>query len=143
MSKLKTSKKISVVSKAEVCADILLFMYGNRRDYISPFSEIYKDRNGWNIIELKFNVLKFIMPDIPYMIKEKLSNNKWKFKFVIDNFYDTADYSIANRQDLKVGEKILILVVMNWSSLGGSDFWKAFYKKMPKKFLEEKLNVIS
>lgn len=142
MSKLRTSKKISEVAKAEVSADIILFMYGNRKNYISPYSEIYKQKNGWNIIELKFSILNFTMPDIPYMDKKKINDNKWKFKFDIDYTYDTTDYTIVNRNDLKTGEKILILVVMNWSSLGNSDFWKAFYKKMPKKFLEEKLSEI-
>ena len=139
MSKLKNSLKISTISKAEVCADIVLYMFGNRRDYVSPFSEISKDKDNWNVIDVKVSVLNFTIPDIPYMISEKIGKNRWKFKFSTECPYDTADYTIINRSDLKNGEKILILVVMNWSSLDGSEFWKVFYSRMPTDFLREKL----
>lgn len=138
MSRLKNSIKISTTSKAEVCADIVLFMYRNRKDYISPYSEISKTKDGWNTLEVKVDVKNFDLPDIPYITKEKCGKNKWKFKFVLECPYDTTDYSIINRNDLTEGEKILSLVMFNWSSLYESEFGKVFYSKMPKEFLIEK-----
>ena len=117
MSKLKTSLKISTTARADVCADIVLFMYNNRKNYISQTSEIYKEKNDWNILEVKIGVLNFSVPDIPYMYIESIGKNKWRFKFDLANTYDMTDFAIVNRKDLKTGEKVLLLTVLNFSGL--------------------------
>lgn len=140
MSKLRTSLKISTDARADVCADIVLFMYNNRRSYMSPTSEIYKGKNGWNILEVKIGILNFSIPDIPYMCIENIDKNKWRFKFDLSNTYDMTDFAIINRQDLKNGEKILLLTVINFSGLEKTEFWKVFFNRLPKDFIKEKLN---
>lgn len=140
MSKIKTSIKIADEIRASVCADVVLFMYLGRKDYNSPTSEICRGKDGWNELYIKTSVLNFKIPDIPYMqIKKAKDNDKFLFKFDIEHTFDTFDYTIVNRSDLSVGEKILLLVVSNWSALDGSDFWNFFFKKMPIDFIKEKL----
>lgn len=141
-----TSERICCLNKARVCYDIIRFMQNKRKTYESETSEICRIDDTWNELELKFDIKNFIVPDMPYMVKEKTDKNKYRFKFVLRSPHDNLDCLIISNKDLKIGDKILLLAISNWipsPDVKDNYFWDYFYESFSKEELKEKLEKLN
>lgn len=139
MSKRKTSETICVEVKAQILLDILKYIL-DKKDLSSDVCDIYKmGTDGWSVVEVKTKILGLRMPDIPYMQIVDIGKHRWKFKFDLSSPLDAVDSSIIRREDLKQGEKVLLLTLTNMSSGDENKYWSLILDGIPGDVMKDLL----
>lgn len=137
--KKSTSLRSVIHAKVEIISSIALFAYGSKRYFKNDYCDISKSKGGWNVLELKFRIPNFKLPDIPHVVINYDADDI-KFKFDLSYSENLHESLIINKSDLTIGQKVLLLIVLGLAPVEKNEFWEMFYERMPKEFISKVLN---